>query len=246
VPWVGSGKGNDRELAVAALALPARTAETSARTIRLVAHWASQDGEAQRLAAVRALGGSVGAVLDPGPDALLAKLAVDVGGRFATAIGDSVGELLAVAGPDRRRDLLELLASWAGERGRGRQAAGVLGFLQVAWSRWIREEDGPAWPLILWLADHDAAMAETVRRVWRISLIAAGTDNAVPAVLRSWASAAEPVPEMRRAFVELFMGVPATDRQKDLLRFYADQLRTGKPASPDTARKLLDALTKGR
>ena len=246
VPWAGSGKGDERELAVAALAIPARTAETSARTIRLVAYWASREGDAQCMAAVRALGGSVGAVLDPGPDALLAKLAVDANGRLATAIGDSVGELLAVAAPERQRALLELLAAWADEPRRGRQAAGVLGFLQVAWSRWIREEDGPAWPLLLWLADRDATMATAVRKVWRISLIAPDTDNAVPAVLRSWASAAESVPDMRRAFVDLFTGVPETERQAKLLRFHADQLRTGKPASPDTARKLLDALTKGR
>ncbi|HEU4347696.1 MAG TPA: hypothetical protein VFR35_07900, partial [Actinoplanes sp.] len=246
VPWAGSGKGDERELAVAALAMPARTAGTAARTMRLVADWASRDAEAQRTAAVRALGGSVGAVLDPGPDALLAKLAVGADGRLATAIGDSIGELLAAAAPDRQHTLLSLLNDWSAEGRRGRQAAGVLGFLQVGWTQWEREGDGQAWPLLLWLADRDTAMAAIVANLWGRSLIARGADNGVRVVLRSWALAAEREPEMRRAFVELFTAVPETQRQADLLRIHAEKLRTGRPASPDTARKLLDALTKGR
>jgi hypothetical protein len=246
VPWAGSGKGDERELAVAALAMPARTAETAARTLRLVADWASKDAVAQRTAAVRALGGSVGAVLDPGPDALLAKLAVGADGRLATAIGDSIGELLANAEPDRQLTLLALLNDWSAEERKGRQAAGVLGFLQAGWTQWVREDDGPAWPLLLWLADRDTATAAVVAKLWGRALVARGADNGVRVVLRGWALAAEREPEMRRAFVELFTAVPETQRQADLLRIHAERLRTGKPASPDTAGRLLDALLKGR
>ncbi|MFG1607802.1 hypothetical protein [Actinoplanes sp. NPDC049265] len=246
VPWIGSGRGDERELAVAALAMPARTPGTAGRTMRLVADWASRDAEAQRTAAVRALGGSVGAVLAGGPDKLLAKLAAGAEGRLAIAIGDSVGELLSAAGPDRRRDLLELLAGWSEETRRGRQSAGVLGFLQAAWTRWIRFDDGVSWPLLLWLSDQDPAMSATIAKLWRTALIARGADDGVRIVLRSWALAAEREPGLRGAFVRLFSAVPETQRQADLLRMHAEKLRTGKPASPDTARRLLDALLKGR
>ncbi|GIE94630.1 hypothetical protein [Paractinoplanes rishiriensis] len=243
-PWAGSGKGDERELAVAALAMPARRAETVARTIRLVADWASRDAQAPRMAAVRALGGSVGAVLDPGPDKLLARLAHGAEGRVATALGDSIGELLAAAEPDRQLTLVSLLASWSDEPRRGRQAAGVLGFLQAAWTQWQREGDGPAWPLLLRLADRDRSMSAEVATLWRRALVAPGADHGVRVVLRSWAFAAERDPELRRAFVELFMAVPRTERQANLLRHHAERLRTAKPATPDTARRLLEALTK--
>ncbi|WP_328475434.1 hypothetical protein OHA21_19175 [Actinoplanes sp. NBC_00393] len=245
VPWVGSGRGDQRELAVAALAMPARTAGTAARTMRLVADWAKREAPAQRTAAVRALGDSVGAVLDPGPDALLAQLAVGADGRLATAIGASIGELLAAAEPERQLALLTLLHEWAGELRRGRQAAGVLAFLQASWSQWVREGDGPAWPLTLWLADRDTAMAALVAQLWGAALIARGADNGVRVVMRAWALAAERDEGIRRAFVELFAAVPTTQRQADLLMNHAENLRTAKPSSPDTARNLLDALTKG-
>ncbi|MEU4619994.1 hypothetical protein AB0G04_08430 [Actinoplanes sp. NPDC023801] len=244
VPWAGSGRADERELAVAALAMPARTTGTAARTFRLVADWTSRDAAAPRTAAVRALGGSVGAVLDPGPDELLAKLAIGADGRLATAIGDSVGELLAAAEPDRRYTLLAMLNDWAGEPRSGRQTAGVLAFLQASFSHWVRDEDGPAWPLVLRLAHSDPAVAAVVAKLWGRSLVARGADNGVRMVMRDWALAAERDPAIRAAFVELFAAVPETRRQADLLMIHAEKLRTGKPASPDTARKLLDSLSK--
>jgi hypothetical protein len=244
VPWAGSGAGDERELAVAALSLPARTPGTAARTFRLVADWTSRSAEAQRTAAVRALGGSVGAVLDPGPDELLAKLAKGADGNLATAIGDSVGELLAAAEPDRQHALLSMLNDWAGEPRSGRQTAGVLAFLQASFSHWIRDEDGPAWPLVLWLAHSDPAVAAVVAKLWARSLVARDADNGVRLVMRDWALAAERDPAIRAAFVALFAAVPETPRQANLLMIHAEKLRTGKPASPDTARRLLDSLMK--
>lgn len=246
VPWMGSGKGNERELAVAALAMPARTPGTAARTVRLVADWAGRDGESARITAARALGTSVGAVLDPGPDALLAQLAEGADGHLATALGDSVGELVAAAEHDRRMELLGLLDSWSAEGRKGRQTAGVLGFLWAAWTQWTETEDGPSWPLLLRLAERDVAAAAVIARLWARSLVAAGADSGVRVALRSWAQAAERDPGQRGAFVRLFSAVPATQRQADLLKHHAENLRTRKPASPDTARKLLDALAKGR
>jgi len=137
-----------------------------------------------------------------------------------------------------------MLNDWAGEPRSGRQTAGVLAFLQASFSHWIRDEDGPAWPLVLWLTHDDPAIAAVVARLWARSLVARDADNGVRLVMRDWALAAERDPAIRAAFVALFAAVPETPRQANLLMIHAEKLRTGKPASPDTARRLLDSLMK--
>jgi hypothetical protein len=242
-PWAISGRDNERELAVAALALPAREPDTAGRTVKLVSDWASRNGEA-RLAAARALGSSVGSVLHDGPDAAMARLAKGAGGDCAIALGESITELLAEADEDRSRELLGMLDAWSQETRNGRQAAGVLGFLEVAWTLRVYDDNEVSWPALLWLAAEDEAAAQIIARLWSNALIAPDADDGVRVVLRTWAQSAEHHPEQRPAFVRLFTAVPRTPRQADLLRRHAQTLRTGKPPSPDTARKLLDALTK--
>ena len=244
-PWAGSGRGDERELVVAALARTARDPGTAARTVELVADWARHSGDAHRLSAARALGDSVGAVVSHGLDETLGKLAKGADEDLAVALGDSIGELLAVADPPRQHDLLRLLDSWSDEGRNGRQRAGVLGFLQMAW-RLGRQDDDRRWPMVLWLADQDPAATEMIARLWSRALIAPGADHGVRVVLRTWAQWAERNPEQRPAFIKLFAAVPRSQRQADLLTTLAGELRTGKPPSPDTARNLIDALTKGR
>jgi hypothetical protein len=243
-PWAGSGRGDERELAVAALARTARDPGTAARTVELVADWARHSGEAHKLSAARALGDSVGAVVSRGLDETLARLAKGAGDDLAVALGDSIGELLAVAEPPRQRELLGLLDSWSDEGRNGRQAAGVLGFLQMAW-RLGRPDGDQRWPMVLWLADRDPEAADVIARLWSRALIAPSADHGVRVVLRTWAQWAERNPEQRPAFVRLFSAVPRSRRQADLLTRLAEELRTGKPPSPTIARNLIDALTKG-
>lgn len=244
-PWAGSGRGDERELVVAALARTARDPGTAARTVALVVDWARHPGDAHRLSAARALGDSVGAVVSRGLDEALAKLAKGADDDLAVALGDSIGELLAVAGAARRLELLRLLDSWSDEGRNGRQTAGVLGFLRMAW-RLGRQEGDRRWPMLLWLAAEDPEAAEVIARLWSRALIAAGADHGVRVVLRTWAQWAENNPGQRPAFVELFAAVPRSQRQADLLTKLAEELRTGKPPSPDTARNLIDALLRGR
>ncbi len=89
VPWAGSSAGDERELAAVALALPARDPGTAGRAVRLVAEWSWRKGGAARITAARALGTSVGPVLNGGPDAGLTRLAKGLMGacrrRSATA-----------------------------------------------------------------------------------------------------------------------------------------------------------------
>lgn len=250
VPWVGSGKGDERELAVAALALPARSPDTAARAIRLVGEWSRRTSAAARMTAARALGGSVGPVLSGGPDNELTRLAKGADGRLATALGDSIAELIVEAELPRQVELLGLLDAWSTEGRNGRQLAGVLGFLEVAWALWTKVDD-KSWPTLLWLVecgreDHDNGSARRAREIvaalWGRALVAPGADNGLRIVLGSWADAAQRDPDLRPAFVGLFAEAARTPRQAALLSRHADRLRTRKPAAPDIARKLLDVL----
>jgi hypothetical protein len=243
-PWATKGNGEERELAVAALARTARDPATVGRTVELVADWAGRPGETHKMAAARALGDSVGAVVSKGLDETLAKLAKGADGYLSLALGDSIGELLAAAELPRQRELLSLLDTWSGEGRNERQTAGVFAFLQMA-LRLSKQDGDQGWPMMLWLAEHDRESAELIARLWSRALIAPDTDDGVRAVLRTWAQWAEQNPEFRPAFVRLFAAVPRSRRQADLLTKLAEELRTGKPPSPDTARNLIDALMKG-
>ena len=245
-PWAGSNRGDERELAVAALALPARNPDTAGRAVRLVVDWSRRNGEAARLVAARALGSSVGPVLGDGPDAALDRLAKGADGRLATALGDSIAELMVDANPQRQAELLGLLDNWSQQGRNKRQRAGVFGFLQVAWT--LRTDvDGTSWPTLLWITTTDTSdrIRATIAALWGRALIAPGADNGVRVVLGAWAEAAQRHPEQRPAFVRLMAEAATTPRQATLLTTYAERLRTRKPAAPDIARKLLDALMQG-
>ncbi|MEE6305664.1 hypothetical protein V1634_02290 [Plantactinospora veratri] len=263
-PWAGSGRGNEREWAVAALALPARDPATASRVIRLVLDWADRDSLALRLSAARALGASVGAVLDGGPDEHLAELADGAETPLQLAIGDSIAELMAEATLDRQTELLRLLDAWSVQSRSGRLYAGVVGFLEVAATLWTNQKtpDGDvAWPILLWTAgeggrpvtvpDDGVVPAEgwseagqIVARLWGRALVAPGVDTAVHNVLRRWAQAAEEAPALRPALVSLLMKAAATDRQRHLLTAHANRWRDPKPLAPDLAARLLNVLSR--
>jgi len=249
-PWAAGGRGDERELAVAALHLPARAADTAARTVALVLDWAGRPAVAARTTAARALGSSVGGVLRDGPDRHLARLAKGADSALALAIGDSVAELMIDAADGRVSALLSLLESWSAEGRNGRQLAGVLGFLRVAGTLWT-EVDGVSWPTVLWQAEPDPAdgsappARELIVCLWSRALVAPGADSWVRIVLGSWAERAERQPALRGPFVRLMQEVGRGERQARLLAAHATSLRTRRPPVPDTARKLLDALTEG-
>ncbi len=141
---------------------------------------------------------------------------------------------------------MKLLDDWSQEGRNGRQRAGVLGFLEVAWTLWT-DVDGTSWPTLLWLSEFGASdqVRATTAALWGRALIAPGADNGVWVVLGSWADAAQRHPEQRPAFVRLMAGAAVTPRQAALLGAYAERLRTRRPAAPDIAHKLLDALMNG-
>ncbi|MFG3639054.1 hypothetical protein ACGF3C_02120 [Micromonospora sp. NPDC047762] len=259
VPWAGSGNGDERERAVAALAMPARYPETGAQVVRLVLDWCRRDSLPLRMTAARALGASVGEVLPGGPDKQLDSLAKNAGPALSIAIGFSITELMVPASPDRRLELLRLLERWSLEGNAGRQRAGILGFLQVAAGLWthVAEPDGEvSWPTLLRMADaeHGVAAAdagapsgtrEVIAGLWGRSLVAPGADYSVRNVLRSWASAAKEAPALRLPLISLLQEAAKTRRQADLLASHAKNWRDQRPYAPDLAEKLLKVLTEG-
>jgi hypothetical protein len=253
-PWAGSGNRDQRERAVAALALPARHPATAARVVRLVDEWCDNTRPAWRMTAARALGASVGEVVAGGPDERLGELAEGAGWGLSLAIGQSIAELVANAGPGRRRQLLQLLDHWSGQPSGRRQRAAICGVLEASSTLWtvVDGDDVPApWPSLLRWAAHPAAGDETagetgelIARLWGRALVAPGTDQAVHRVLASWAAAAEQAPAMRGGLVDLLTRAARTPRQARLLAHHAKTWRDNNPPASDTARRLLDMLTR--
>ena len=246
VPWAGSGNGDERERAVAALTLPAMNPDTVGRTARLVLDWSDRKGSALRLTAARALGRSVGATLPNGPDERLTELAKAADPDLAIAIGDSIGELLIDADPARRLALLKLLDDWSGQTKVLRQTAGVWAFLEVAQGLTTRDstpEGAVRWPTVLWFAHGDEAMREVIVRLFGKVLRAPDAYHGVHAVLRSWARRAEHEPQPRQAMVSLLVDVAGlSPRLADLVVAHARTWRQKEPVAPDLAIRLLEAL----
>jgi hypothetical protein len=272
VPWAGSGHGDERERAVAALSLPARHPDTAARTVRLVLEWSERKSGPLRLSAARALGQSVGATLPQGPDERLAELAKAAAPDLAVAIGDSVGGLLLDATPTRRLALLQMLDDWSSQSKVQRQTAGVWAFLEVAQglSTTVPTPDGAVrWPSLLWFAteaEHHTAGAgpadsvlppddaatlpairEVIVRTWSRVLRAGDAEFGVRRVLRNWARSAERQPRLRPPMVSLLVEVAnMSPRLADLVAAHARTWRHQEQAAPDLALRLLEALQRGR
>jgi hypothetical protein len=246
VPWAGSGNGDERERAVAALSLPARNPDTAARTVRLVLDWSERKSGPLRLAAARALGQSVGATLPEGPDERLAELADGAEPGLALAIGDSIGGLLLDAAPPRRLALLNLLDDWSAEPRSRRQTAGVWGFLEVAQglSTTRSTPEGPVrWPTVLWLANEGPSAHDMIVRLFGRVLRAPGAEIGVRQVLRSWARSAEREPRLREPMVRLMVEVAGlSPRLAGLVSAHARTWRQKEPVAPDLALRLLEAL----
>jgi hypothetical protein len=253
-PWARSGNGDERERAVAALAIPARHPNIRAQVISLVRDW-SGESRALKLAAVRALGVAVGEVLPadangtPTALVMLAELARNADPQLGVAIGDSLAELITDADPHRSTEVLRQLTSWVREPRGGRQTAGAFAFLEIASTLWRerRSDDAAAWwPSLLAMADDAKESADDRRLIvelWSIAIRAPGVDRLLQRVVSRWARAAEGDSAMRAAFVELFVEVSACGpRQQNIVIHCARTWHNSKPAAPETAARLLEAL----
>jgi hypothetical protein len=248
--WAGSANSDERERAVAALAVPARHPRTRSLVFRLVADWCTRKTWSLRMTAGRALGTAVGEVIPGGPDVMLADLAEGAGPALSIAIGDSMAELLLNANSDRAVELLTMLDEWSGENERGRQRVGVIGFLEIGSTLWraMPSEDGTEvwWPSLLALTDTTygpSPARELVIGMWRRVLMAPRVDAFVIRVLRRWARAAEGDAAMRDCFVRLFVDIARSgDRYAKLVSSHAKTWRDDEVAAPDTAERLLEML----
>ena len=260
VPWAGSGRGDERENTVTALAVLAQHPPTTVRTLRLVHEWCGKQAGALRLTAARALGSSVGSVVPGGPDKLLRSLAEKAEPDLAVAIGRSLRELIGVADLPRKLELLDLLDLWSRESRRsGCLPAAIAGFLGATnlWTIITVGDEHFRLPLLLHITGlvsiGDAATpgddsTQTAARMkaaslWGQALIASGFDKAVRRALRSWAWSAERVPALRAALASLLVETASiSDRHARLVMYQARTWRDDDQLAPDLAARLLAAL----
>ena len=253
-PWASSGNHDERERAVAALAIPVRHPNTRGLVLRLVRDWADSGKAALRVTAARALGVSVGESIDGGPDDLLANLARQASPAMGKAIGDSIAELMAESGVERATELLRTLHDWVKDRSDQRGDAAVFAFLEVASVLWVdRKIDGDDrvwWPILLAFTDRtwidNEQLREYIVALWVYALTWPRADQFVSRVLRAWARAAEAHEEMRRPFVSLLHeAVQQRPRLRRIVLFHARHWRgDGRSASdaPVVATGLLNLL----
>ncbi len=271
VGWAASGDHDQRERAVAALAIPARHHRTQQLVLNLVADWAARSNWRLRIAAVRALGTAVGPLVPGGPDAPLAELAKDAGAATAIAIGDSFAELMLDADEQRVTALLDTLLGWSGEPIRDRQQAGAIAFLEVADTLWRsiprttdddstdidsagvdRNDNGSVvgdevwWPSLLAWADAthgSTAVREKVVGLWGRALVIPKVGVVVARTMRRWAIAAETDARLRDSFADLFADIANTGpRQASIVRYQARSWRGDDGDAPDTGSGLLNLL----
>ena len=175
-PWAGGDRGDERELAVAALALPARSPDTAGRAVRLVVDWSRRNGEAARLSR----GPRLGRRASDRCSATARMPRWTAWPRALTAAWPpcsvtASAELMVDADPQRQAELLGLLDNWSQQGRNGRQRAGVFGFLQVAWT--LRTDvDGTSWPTLLWITATETSdrIRATIAALWGRVLIARG------------------------------------------------------------------------
>lgn len=257
-PWAAVDNPDKRERAVAALALPARNPNTRAQVVRMVREWAVDESQYLRLTAARALGISVGEVIEGGPDELLSELAQGADQEMGIALGDSIAELIdeTPEGLDvgRTRDLLAMVLQWAKDRRGRRDEAGAVAFLEIASTlvteRGTDDETPNTWPTLLALTDRswvaDEALRESIIEMWAIVMLLPDLDVFVRRILRRWARAAEENEAMRAPFVTLWQdAVQRRPRLATTIMHHAKRWRgDGRdlPDAPEVAARLLHVL----
>ena len=156
--------------------------------------------------------------------------------RVATAIGDSIADLLEAGDDEIAGMVLSRLAESVAEP--GRSATAQLVFLIAADGLVDREHDtageGPAsWPSLLSLTTRLAAVRNAIVRLWQYVLNEALFHEEAGQVMTRWAATAEGSPAIREAFLRLARAIARGDRRSlMILERYCAQWTSADNLSP--------------
>jgi hypothetical protein len=218
--WATGQHPRRREAVAYALRVVIADPRLRENVTRLITAWYASSSPLAQATAARAYGVAYGP-LDPRAafEALDRLTAVD-DIRVATAIGDSVADLLAVGGDDFAGYVLPRLADSV--RQQGRTGAVQLVFLILADGLVTRtqsdsEAPGPvSWPLLLRLTMRLPEVRSAIVTLWRYVLNEALFHDEAEQVITRWAAAAEGDPAVREAFLRLARAI-ARDDERSLM-----------------------------
>jgi len=155
--------------------------------------------------------------------------------RVATAIGDSIADLLEAGSDEFACSALSRLAESIGEQ--ERSATVQLVFLIVADGLVDRAQDadeGPlSWPFLLRLATRLAEVRSALVRLWQYVLNESLFYEEAEQVMTRWAATAEGSPAIREAFLRLARSIARSDqRSLMILQRYCAQWTSAGNLSP--------------
>ena len=217
-PWATSRRRAHREAVAYALRVVASDLRLRENVSQLISGWyASHGNPFAQAAAARSYGVAYG-LFDPAAafEALYRLTAVD-DIRVATAVGDSIADLLVAGTDDFVCSILTRLA--ASVREQGRSGAVQLVFLILADGLVMRVHDAPegagpvSWPLLLHLTTRLAAVRSAIVMLWQYVLNEALFHEEAEQVMARWAGAAEGEPTVREAFLRLARAVARGDER---------------------------------
>jgi hypothetical protein len=183
----------------------------------LISAWYASSSPLAQATAARAYGVAYGPLDPQAAFEALDRLTVVDDIRVATAIGDSIADLLADGGDDFAGHVLPRLADSV--RQHGRTGAVQLIFLILANGLVTRtqgdlEAPGPiSWPLLLHLTTRLPEVRSAIVTLWRYVLNEALFHDEAEQVVTRWAATAEGDPAVREAFLRLARAITRNDER---------------------------------
>lgn len=219
--WASGRHGGRREAVAYALRVVIADPGLRENATQLIFAWYASNNPFAQATAARAYG-VAHAPLDPrAAFEALDRLTVVDDIRVATAIGDSVADLLAVGDDDFAGYVLPRLADSV--RQQDRTGAIQLVFLILAdglVTRAQSDREAPgsiSWPLLLHLTTRLPEVRSAIVTLWQYVLNEALFHDEAEQVITRWAAAAEGAPAVREAFLRLARAIARNDERSSMI-----------------------------
>jgi hypothetical protein len=235
-PWANGKIREQREAVAYALRVVAANPRLRGNVRQLMSSWyANSSRPLAQATAARAYGVAYGPIDPSEAFRQLDRLAKVDDIRVATAIGDSIADLLEAGSDEFACSALSRLAESIGEQ--ERSATVQLVFLIVADGLVDRAQDadeGPlSWPFLLRLATRLAEVRSALVRLWQYVLNESLFYEEAEQVMTRWAATAEGSPAIREAFLRLARSIARSDqRSLMILQRYCAQWTSAGNLSP--------------
>lgn len=214
-PWANGKVREQREAVAYALRVVAANPQLRGNARQLISAWyANSSRPLAQATAARAYGVAYGPIDPAEAFKRLDRLCRVDDIRIATAIGDSVADLLEAGTDELAYSVLSRLADSSGEQ--ESSAAVQIVFLIAAdglihWEREVADQDPVPWPFLLHMTRRLTEARSAVVRLWQSVLNGALFYEEAEQVMTRWAATAEVNPSVRGEFMRLARAIARGD-----------------------------------